>query len=142
MTRSRRNSLRAIAIAASLVALPLAASSCASGRGGAEAGDAPSERPTTVIQVDNGNFADVVVYALGAGQYYRLGVVTGLDRSTLQLPRHLDRVTDLRLVVDPIGSGASYFSNEILFSPGDVLVLDVGPTMSLSSVSVRSGRGG
>lgn len=137
MSRSRRDLARGIVIAAALLALPLAASSCSSGRG--DSSGAPSDRPATTVEVDNGNFADVVVYALGAGQYYRLGEVTGLDRSTFRLPRHLVGVTDLRLVVDPIGSGVSYFSQEILFSPGDVLILDVGPTMNLSSVSVRGG---
>lgn len=126
-------------LAAALLVLTVAASSCATrsrdGSGSRAAGGA------TVVQVDNGNFADVVVYALSTGQYYRLGEVSGHDEATLDLPRQLDRVHDLRLVADPIGSRTSYFSNEILFEPGDVLVLSVGPTMNLSTVSVRAGRG-
>lgn len=65
---------------------------------------------------------------------------TALHHSTLRLPSHLAGVQDLRLVADPIGAPVAYFSERLLFAPGDVLVLDVGPTMNLSSVTVRSGR--
>ena len=125
-------------LAAALLALTVAATSCAtrsrdtSSRVGSEG--------TTVVQVDNGNFADVVVYALSTGQYHRLGEVTGNGRATLDLPRQLNTVPDLRLVADPIGSRTSYFSDELLFEPGDVLVLSIGATMNLSTVSVRAGR--
>lgn len=133
--RTCRRGLRAAAV---LLAIALAAQACASRS--ADTSESPAERGPTVVDVDNGNFADVVVYALSTGQYYRLGEVTGHDRATLRLPRQLDTVGDLRLVADPIGSRTSYFSDEILFEPGDVLVLTVGPRMSLSSVSVRAAR--
>lgn len=126
--------------AATLVALlvisPLA-SGCATGQGG-RGGDETPSGPTTV-EVDNGNFADVVVYALGDGRYQRLGTVTGHHRERFELPRHMEGALRLRLVADPIGATTSYFSEQLLFTPGDVLVLNVGATINLSSVSVRAG---
>lgn len=120
-----------------LVLIPLLASACATGRD-ARGGDTPAG--PTLVEVENGNFADVVVYALGDRQHVRLGNVTGHQRATLELPRHMENALDLRLVADPIGSTSSYFSERILFEPGDVLVLNVGATINLSSISVRAGR--
>ena len=127
-------------VSVTLLALALSTAACSTRS--RDTSDSSADRGPTVVQVDNGNFADVVIYALSTGQYYRLGEVTGHDRATLGLPRQLNTASDLRLVADPIGSRSSYFSDPILFEPGDVLVLDVGPTMSLSSVSVRAGSTG
>ena len=127
-------------VAVTLLALALSTAACASRS--RDTSDSPADRGPTVVEVDNGNFADVVVYALSTGQYYRLGEVTGHDRANLTLPQNLNTVNSLRLVADPIGSSNSYFSEQILFGPGDILVLRVGPTMNLSSVSVRGGRSG
>lgn len=129
-----------LATVAALLVIVATTSACST-RGRDTSGSRP-ERGTTVVEVDNGNFADVTVYALSTGQYYRLGEVSGHGRATLRLPRQLDTVRDLRLVADPIGSRVSYFSDAVLFEPGDRLVLSVGPTMNLSTVSVRAGRTG
>lgn len=102
-----------------------------------EEDSSPAERPTSV-QVDNGNNLDMVVYALADGQYRRLGNVTAHQRSDLTLPRYIVSASDVRLVADPIGSQTAYLSERILFSPGDILVLNIGARMNLSSVSVRS----
>lgn len=138
--RAADSGTRTLLVAVTLLALAVVTAACATRS--RETSGSPADRGPTVVQVDNGNFSDVVVYALSTGQYYRLGEVTGHDRATLSLPRQLNTVSDLRLVADPIGSRSSYFSDPILFEPGDVLVLNVGPTMNLSSVSVRAGRAG
>lgn len=123
-----------------VVALTFALGACATGGStpGEQRSPSPAERVTRV-QVDNRHTSDVVVYALAQGQYYRLGNVTAHQQSNLTLARHLENASGVRLVADPIGSRSAFFSQQILFSPGDVLLLDIGPSMNLSSVSVRSG---
>lgn len=121
------------------LALGLALAGCATGSGGGEPSSASAEDRVVRVRVENGNTSDIVVYALSGGQYNRLGDVTGNHRAMLRLPAHLSGASDVRLVADPIGSRTAYFSERILFSPGDTIVLDVGPTLNLSSVYLRSG---
>lgn len=141
MGRGRPFQPRGWARIAGSLAVVLAVAGCATGSGGAggASSEATGEDRVVRVQVENGNTSDIVVYALSGGQYNRLGEVTGNQRTTLRLPDYLSGTSEVRLVADPIGSRTAYLSERILFSPGDTLVLDVGPTLNLSSVYVRSG---
>lgn len=113
---------------------------CASGGAGSRAeedGPSPEERATRV-QVDNGHTSDMVIYVLTDGQYSRLGEVTAHQRAELTLPRHLVNASEVRFAADPIGSRTGFLSERVLFSPGDIVVLNIGPSINLTSVSVRS----
>jgi hypothetical protein len=97
----------------------------------------PIEEPVTV-EVDNGGYLDVVVYALPDGAWHRLGSVTGLASAAFVVPSVMATAgTGFRLLVDPIGSDDAYFTEVIRANPGDRVELHVQSLLSLSSWSVR-----
>lgn len=95
------------------------------------------EGPVT-IEVVNNNYNDADVYAVIGSQAIRLGTVTGKTTGRLSLDE--DRVTGawgLRLRVEPIGSRASYTSDEVSVFAGGHVVLVIGAELSQSHVSLR-----
>lgn len=95
------------------------------------------EPQTIQVEVDNGNFLDVVIFGLQDHHATRLGTVSGLMTSTLDVPDHLVVLGRIRILVDPIGSPEAYLTDDIMVSPGDVVRLRVGSMIRLSSWSVR-----
>ncbi len=93
------------------------------------------QEPITV-RVTNHNWSDVVIYATRTGVRYRLGDVTTGREAVFRLPRELLTASDLRLLVDPIGSN-SYFQTEVLLvSPGQEVHLTVENQISTSSWTI------
>ncbi len=116
-----------IALAASLLLLPIG---CATGQ--------PDTQQQVPLEVRNDNFYSVVVYALSGGQRLRLGTVSGHNDSMLTIPNIVvGPGHDLRLFVDPVGSRDSYVSPSLLVAADQRVRLDVGASLSLSSVSVH-----
>lgn len=108
------------------------------GRGGAP--ELPGTRSSDPIRVavTNNNYLDVVVFAVSGGQAQRLGNVTGNSTASFQLPRVLSVASaGVQLLVDPIGSSDAWFSDSLYLWGGALVDLTVGPSLSLSSVSVR-----
>lgn len=92
---------------------------------------------TTAIRVRNDNWNTVDVFAWRDGQTVRLGMVDTGSASTFKLPRDFAEFGDVRLLVEPIGPLYGYLSNPVIFSPGQTIKLDVGPTLDLSTISVN-----
>lgn len=136
---SFRPLLPRVALAASLIA----ATACGSGgtydvpnfRG------SPAFRSEAIrLDVDNRNYADVVVYGSRGGSWQRIGDVTGNASETFEISDQLtEAAPSLRFRVHAIGSsGASDFVTDPIFVSGNaVVVLRVASVLRMSSWSVR-----
>lgn len=93
------------------------------------------EEPITV-RVTNHNWSDIVIYATRIGVRYRLGDVTTGREEVFRLPRELVTASDLRLLVDPIGSNAYFQTEVLLVSPGQEIHLTVENQLSTSSWTI------
>ena len=130
--RSPRGLVRAVLregrvglLGAALVAGTVPASAC----GGKKRGATMEVEAPTTIRVRNQGFLDVNVYAVRSGQRIRIGTVTGNSTQVLRIPAFLMNggVTPLRFLADPIGSGRTPVSEEIIVTPGDEVVLMIPP---------------
>ncbi len=97
--------------------------------------------PRISVQVENGNWLDVRVYAVTeSGAYDRLGTVTSFTTRTFQLPRWITAPTSqIQLVAVPIGSTRSYAAQPVLVSVGEVIEWKLTNNLALSSIWVRAG---
>lgn len=95
---------------------------------------APLE-PVVVI-VNNSNYLDVDVFAVRGTSRARVGSVTGLSSATFTVPAHFAADGNLQLLVDPIGSNATYLTDKIAVGPGQSLELTVAAVLRMSSYSV------
>lgn len=91
-----------------------------------DAGAVP--RTETMLRVENQDFLDMNVYVLRSGQRIRLGSVPGLSSRVLPIPASLvGGGSELRFLVDPVGSNRTPISQEIFVEPGDVVDLVIPP---------------
>lgn len=86
-------------------------------------------QPRTVLEVQNDNYLDMVVYLLASGgARVRLGQVTGHSTGRFTIPAHyIFGPTPLRFQAHPIGSNANPVTQEIQVSPGDTVVMQIPP---------------
>ena len=128
---------------AALVACLMTATAC----GGGESLSVPNFRgspafrtETVLLDVDNHNYADVVVYGSRGGSWQRIGGVTGNTSGTFEVPDQLTAAApSLRFRVHAIGSSdATDFVTDPIFVSGNaVVVLRVASVLRMSSWSVR-----
>lgn len=91
-------------------------------------GNMAREESQATVVVDNRALLDHTIYVLRGAQRIRLGVATGLRKTTLTIPGGLVLgSTSLRFVADPIGSTRNPVSEEIHISPGDEIGLTIPP---------------
>lgn len=91
---------------------------------------------TVTIMVDNQNFADMDLYAVGDGIWYRIGMVTGESEATFTLRHPLFGDNTVQIVARPIG-GWGYASTGLLnVKAGDTVEFTVSPLLSASGVFV------
>jgi hypothetical protein len=121
-------------IIAGLAGLMIDAAACATHHPSAAA---PPPEPVEVT-VNNSNYLDVDVFAVRGTSRARIGSVTGLSSATLLVPVHLAADGNVQLLVDPIGSNATYLTDRIAVSPGQQIELTVAPVLRMSSYSVHS----
>ena len=106
--------LRKALLLAACLAVPACASSGA---------NASKEEPAIVV-VDNRALLDHTIYVLRGSQRIRLGVATGLRKTTLTIPPGVVLgSTTLRFLADPIGGARNPVSEEINITPGDEIEL-------------------
>lgn len=80
----------------------------------------------TVVQVQNRNFYDMQIYAVRFGERQRLGLATGNQTTTFELPRNwLDTGGTVQFVASPVGSDQVAWSQQLSVQPGDVVRLQV-----------------
>jgi hypothetical protein len=121
-------------IIAGLAALMIDAAGCATHHPSAAA--APPE--PVEVTVNNSNYLDVDVFAVRGSSRSRIGSVTGLSSATFLVPANRAADGNLQLLVDPIGSNATYLTDKISVSPGQHVELTVTAVLRMSSYSVWS----
>jgi hypothetical protein len=112
----------------------IAAPACvAGGAGGEESVPAPS----AIIEVQNNNWADIVVYAVRNGMRMRLGMVTSMGRERFPLPASVFASSgDVQLLADPIGGATPYLFPPVTVHQGQRVELRLENHLPLSSLSV------
>jgi hypothetical protein len=106
-------------------AILLAAIACAPGNRTTRS----SPRLGASVEVTNTSWYDVVVYSVGSGPRWRLGMVGSLQTHTLRIPSNS---LELRLLADPIGSAQVFLSDPIVVSPGQQVELTIAPRLAQS----------
>lgn len=100
-------------------------------------GDTASSLDSLVLEIENHNWSDIVVFALHDGRSSRLAQVTaGRSLSVPLLPRHLGPMGTLRLSVHPIGGSSDYTSESLSLRTGNTIRLTVESRVVHSSVAV------
>jgi broad specificity phosphatase PhoE len=117
----------------------------ACGRSQAAAAPAPAADSTNmarpvesvVLEVENHNWSDIVVYVSHDGVVTRLALVTASSNTSVPLPAHLvGSLGVVRLAVRRIGGTDSYASEPISIRTGSTLRLTVESRVATSSVAV------
>lgn len=90
-----------------------------------------------LFQVKNFNWSDVTVYLLRGGVRTRLGVVNSMGEASFRLPAGLmGSSSDVRLLLDPIGSSVAYMTDPIFVQPGQTVEMSVENHLPLTSWAV------
>lgn len=121
-------------IIAGLAGLVIDTAACAPHHGSA----APPPPEPVEVTVNNSNYLDVDVFAVRGTSRSRIGSVTGLSSATFLLPVHYAADGNLQLLVDPIGSNATYLTDKIAVNPGQHVELTVTAVLRMSSYAVWS----
>lgn len=119
----------------------LAALAIAGSTAGASAASTTSiAEPDTTYQVKsyvrvvNNNWLDVNIYAVTGARTWRLGTVRSFQEIDFELPRWLlSGAYEVTLVTDPIGSRHGNISNRVIFTPGDVVQLNVENAINMTN---------
>ncbi len=90
-----------------------------------------------ILEVQNHNWADVVIYVVHDGKRSRLTSVTAAKTSSLIIPPNLiGQVGNLQLVARRVGANDRYVSQPISIRTGSTIVLTLESKLSHSSVAV------
>jgi len=120
-----------------IVLAAFAAPACAGGGLGVGEEGVPAPARQVYVEVENYNWADVVVYAVRQGTRMRLGMVTSMGRERFALPAGvLAAGADLHLIADPIGGDAPYVFPPVMVQRGQRVELRLENNLRLSSVAV------
>ena len=119
-----------ISIAALVVITACASSGRAVERGQPFTRDAVAEG-TIRVHVQNDNFMDARLHALGSGGRYLLGVVTGRQQAILEIP--WDFSGSLNIEIDLL-AGSKCTTRTIDVNPGDMFDLRIESTLSKTAV--------
>ena len=122
-------SKKAVPILALTIASALTA--CAT----AGTGDGYSPDAVTVVEVTNNNASTIVVDAVSLGIDRRLGQIETNTTESFILPRSVV-LTDLQLLVNPIGPPGSYLTPRIVADLGDVIEVTVPANLSSTTFTV------
>lgn len=92
---------------------------------------------TPVLEIENHNWSDIVVFTLHDGRSARLAQVTaGRSVSVPLLPQHFSAMGTFRLAVHPIGGSSDYTSETLSLRTGSTVRLTVENSVGRSSVGV------
>ena len=96
--------------------------------GGSQPDPGVSPDAPTLVRVENRTSEDMTIYVLKSGQRLRLGTVNVGQTQTFKLAKPIvTGMTTLRFVADPIGGRINSISEEISLTPGQEIVLRLGP---------------
>jgi len=90
-----------------------------------------------VLEVENHNWSDIIIYVVHDGRRTRLTSVTATRNSSLIIPANLvGQVGNLQLVARRVGAYDRYVSQQISVRTGSTIVLTLESDLSRSSVAV------
>lgn len=90
-----------------------------------------------LIQVKNFNWSDVTIYMLRGGVRTRLGMVTSMGEALFRLPGTMFAASsDVRLILDPIGSPLAFTTEPIYVRPGQMVQMNVENYLPLTNWAV------
>ena len=100
---------------------------------------APQDRPVQ-IAVENNAYLDMHIYVIYSGGLSRsLGMVTGLSKRTLVIPRQLIHThSEIQLFADPIGGSQGYLSETMFASPGERIRFTIQNLPGLSTAWIEA----
>jgi len=99
--------------------------------------DSAPSLDSLVLEIDNHNWSDIVVFALHDGRSSRLAQVTAGRSVSLPLrPQHIGAMGTLRFAVHPIGGSSDYTSESLSLRTGSTVRLTVESRVGHSSVAV------
>jgi hypothetical protein len=90
-----------------------------------------------VLEVENHNWSDIIVYIAHDGVTSRFATVTATTNASLPIPSHLVGATGvLRLAVHRVGGNDQYASEPVTVRTGSTVRLTVESRLTRSSVAV------
>jgi hypothetical protein len=123
--------------AALLAACVLCGGCAQKNTGPADVNDVNGSDGAPVLVVENNKWLDVNVYAVRNGTRHRLGTVTSLQTARFRLPSWVTTgASDMRLLIDPVGSEQVHLTEPILLTEGSRIVFKVADYLPLSAYSV------
>ncbi|MDE0082070.1 MAG: hypothetical protein OXT72_05420 [Gammaproteobacteria bacterium] len=101
---------------------------------------APQDTPVQ-IAVENNAYLDMHIYVIYSGGLSRsLGMVTGLSKRTLVIPRQVIHThSEIQLFADPIGGNQGYLSETMFASPGERIRFTIQNLPGLSTAWIEAG---
>jgi hypothetical protein len=96
-----------------------------------------SETQSVILEVQNHNWADMIIYVVHDGRRTRLNTVTATKNSSLTIPPNMiGQVGNLQLIARRVGANDRYISPSISVRTGSTVVLTLESNLSRSSVAV------
>jgi hypothetical protein len=103
----------------------------------ASSADSIPSLDSLVLEIENHNWSDIVVYVLHDGRTLRLAQVTaGRSLAVPLRPEHVGSMGTLQLAVHPIGGSSDYRSESLSLRTGNTIRLTVESRVGHSSVAV------
>ena len=97
----------------------------------------PTSDSQLVLEVENHNWSDIIIYVVHDGRRTRLTSVTATRNSSLIIPANMiGQVGNLQLVARRVGAYDRYISQSISVRTGLTIVLTLESDLSRSSVAV------
>jgi hypothetical protein len=96
-----------------------------------------SAAQTVILDVQNHNWADVIIYVVHDGRRTRLNTVRATRTTSLIIPpRLVGQIGNLQLIARRVGAYDRYISPSISIRTGSTVVLTLESDLSRSSVAV------
>ncbi len=115
--------------------LAVGVTGCSTFTGGRNAEATMSDGVGVVVQ--NDNWQDATIYAVGEGPWVRLGTVTSMHTKRFTVPPGDMRPGSVQLRAELIGSDAARTTDQIMVQPGDAVYWTLENYLPLSSYAVR-----
>jgi len=97
----------------------------------------PFDSDKVVLEVQNHNWADIIIYVVHDGRRTRLNVVTATKDASLVIPPSIiGQAGNLQLVARRVGAYDRYISHTISVRTGSTIVLTLESDLTRSSVAV------
>lgn len=96
----------------------------------------PGAQPV-VLEVQNHNWADMIIYVVHDGRRTRLNTVTATKNSSLTIPPNIiGQIGNLQLMARRVGAYDRYLSQTVSIRTGSTIVLTLESDLRRSSVAV------